>query len=236
MKTMLLIFALTALWAFPSHSEGQGQPGRDPGISHFAVTDTSAIRALLQLSGSEHLPMGIIEDDDTLCRSAVTYSAENTPASVIIDAIVKQVPGYLTQQPEDSTVFLITPASPRPVTTQFLSLVDHRFGPTNDILQVLEVGLWVHLRYLLYPKEGNAGSILSSTNARRYKIDLTDATAQQILNRVAEVTKGAWVLRPLPPTLAHHHIDEIPFSVFSDDGQGGRMAQECAPVQETERR
>jgi hypothetical protein len=231
MRTILLMFALATPCAFAATG---GSPGADadPKVSHFAVSRVSAIQALLQLSRNEHLPMGIVEDDDTLCKSTVTYSAENVPASVVMEGIVAQVPGHSWKRSQASSAFLVTPVSPRSVTTQFLQLVDHRLGPTKDTLQGLEMTLWVHIRYILYPDKGTAGSILSSTHPRLYELEVKDASVQQILDRMALLTKGAWILRPLPPTLANLTGD-LPFSIFSDDGQGGPTSGNlCAPTRE----
>lgn len=231
MRTMLLMFALATPCVFAAAG---GSPGAeaDPKVSQFAVTRVSAIQALLQLSRNEHLPMGIVEDDDTLCKSMVTYSAVNMPASAVVHGIMAQVPAHAWKRSQDSTVFLVTPTSPRPQTTQFLQLVDHRFGPTKDTLQGLEMTLWVHIRYILYPDKGTAGSILSSTHPRLYEFEAKDASVQQILDRMAVLTNGTWVLRPLPPTLANLAGD-LPFSIFSDDGQGSPTSEDlCAPVRE----
>jgi len=236
MKTkLLLFFAVLAGYAFAAQPGGEShQTDADPRVSKFAVSGISAIQALLQLSRAEHLPMGIIEDDASLCKSVVSYSAENERASTIITRIIAQVPGYTWQRVPDSTVFHVAPVAPRPVTAQFLELIDPRFGPTRNNLQGLEVTLWVHIRYILYPDQGTAGSILSSTNARAYKLEARDASVQRILDSMAVLVKGAWVLRPLPSTLAKLTGD-MPFSIFADDDQGMLASGDiCAPIREME--
>ena len=230
MRTIFLMLALAVPCALANGRSPVAHA--DPKVSRFTVSRVSAVQALLQLSRNEHLPMGIVEDDDTLCKSMVSYSAENVPASAVMDGIVAQVPGHAWKRSQDSTVFLVAPVSPRSVTTQFLQLVDQRLGPTKDTLQGLEMTLWVHIRYILYPDKGTAGSILSSTHPRTYELEAKDASVQQILDRMAVLTQGAWVLRPLPPTLANLPGD-LPFSIFSDDGQGGPTSGNlCAPVRE----
>jgi hypothetical protein len=230
MRKILLIFALTAPCTIAAGGGGQRQVGADPKVAQFAVSKVSAIQALLKLSHDEHLPMGIVMDDDTLCTSMVSYSATNIRASAVIKGIVAEVPGHVWKRSADSAVFLVTPASPRAVTNQFLALVDDQFGPAKDTLQGLEVALWVHIRYILYPDQGTAGSILTSTNPRVYQLEAKDASVQQLLDQMAQLTKGAWVLRPLPATLANLSGD-LPFSIFSDDGQGDQSSVEsCVPV------
>jgi len=233
MRTILLLLALTTPGTIDAQQalESQGA-GADPKVAQFSVSGIPAIQALLQLSHNEHLPMGIVEDDDTLCKSIVSYSAEHVATSTVIEGIVAQVPGHAWKHSQDSPAFLVTPMSLRPVTAQFLQLVDHRFGPTKDTLQGLEVTLWTHIAYILYPDKGTAGSILSSTHPRIYELEAKDASVQQILDRLAVLTKGAWVLRPLPPTLANLP-GLAPFSIFSDDGRRQLTSPDlCAPVRE----
>lgn len=231
MSKILRAFVLAATCAVTASAGGLSVDS-DPTVPKFAVKGISAVDALLELSRSEHLPMGIVEDDDALCKSIVSYSAENVTASVAVEGILAQVPGYTWRRSKESDIFLIAPVSPRSVTVQFLQMVDPRFGPTKDTLQGLEMTLWVHVRYILYPDQGTAGSILSSSNARAYELGTKDATIEQILDRIAIAAKGAWVLRPLPPTLANLSGD-LPFSIFSDDGQGARAsAGKCVPLRE----
>jgi hypothetical protein len=231
MKTIVLMFALAAPCAFAAGG-GSPEADTDPKVSQFSVSGVSAVQALLQLSRDEHLPMGIVEDDGTLCKSTVSYSAQNAPASTVIEGITAQVPGYAWKRSQDSTVFLISPVSTRSVTTQFLQLVDHSFRPTKDTLQGLEMTLWAHIRYILYPDKGTAGSILSSTHPRVYELEVRDASVQQILDQMAVLAKGAWILRPLPPTLASLP-GLAPFSIFTDDGRRGMTSGDlCTPVGE----
>ncbi len=84
MRTARLALAFAACIVATPGSAGAAP---DPIVSHFHVQGVSAVRALLQLSRSEHLPIGIVQDDDTLCRSVVNYSIENVPASVVIEGI-----------------------------------------------------------------------------------------------------------------------------------------------------
>lgn len=142
------------------------------------------------------------------------------------------MPGYAWKRSDQPGAFLVGPRLPRSVTKQFLELVDRQFGPTKDSLQGLEMTLWVHVRFILYPGQGVAGSILSSPHPKEYELEAKNATVQQILDRIALRTGGAWVLRPLPPTLANLGGD-LPFSVFSDDGQGTNgPVEQCSPLPE----
>jgi len=227
---ILASWFLVAGFVFPATAAAQNHlADLDPKISKFEVNRVPAIQALLQLSRTEHVAMGIVEGDDALCKSVVKYSAENVGASTIIARIIAQVPGYVWRQPRESSVFHIAPASLPEGSGRFLYLKIPRFGPARYNLQTLDAMLWMHIRYVLDPDQGTAGSILSSTNAKLYEIEAKDVTVEALLDRLAVLTKGTWVVRTLPPTLKRLDAN-IPFSVFSEDGQSSEAASNCIPA------
>lgn len=231
MKLSMVVLLLAAS-SFCAAREGEPRGGnpREPRVPQFSATGESAMRALLELARKANAPLGIIADDDRLCRSPINYSGSDVPLSVAVQSVVAQVPGYSWRRVPDSSPILITPTSPRPVTVQFLSLIDDSFGPVTANIQTLMFTLWVHVRYILYPDRGTAGSILSSPSDRVFRVEAKNATVEQILNRVAVVSGATWVLRPLPRTLEKLGGD-MPFAMFSDTGRVGPGAAElCTPV------
>ena len=224
LKLILLVLACSSVCTAQQHDENPGGE-RGPLVTRFNVSGVPAIQALLELSRSENVPLGIVIDDDRLCKTQVSYSGSNVPPSFVVKSIVAQVPGYSWERTRDSTVILVTPISVRPATEQFLNIVDDRYGPIKANLQTLALTLWVHIRYILYPDQGTAGSILGSTNDRIFDLELRDATVQQILNRIAVLTSGTWVLKPLPSTLANLG-GGLPFAIFSSVGQVGSNAED----------
>lgn len=201
-------------------------------VTSFAVSGVPAIRALLELSRAENVPLGIVVDDSRLCTTLVTYSGKNVPLPTIIRAIVVQVPGYKWRPAAGFSILVISPEKPRLVTQQFLDLRDDHYGPMKGNPQTLLTTLWVHVRHLLHPDQGTAGSILGSSDDRVLEIEAGDETVQQVLNRIAVLSRGAWVLRPLPDVLPKLGA-ENPFSIFSSAGssalEGGDL---CGRVTE----
>jgi hypothetical protein len=229
LRLILLVLACCSVCTAQTHGE-KSEEEREPLVSRFNVNGVSAMQALLELSRRENVPLGIVVDDDRLCKSQVSYSGSNVPPSLVVKSIVAQVPGYSWERARNSSVLLVTPISVRPAADQFLNIVDDRYGPIKANLQTLALTLWVHIRYILYPDQATAGSILGSTNDRVFDLEIRDATVQQILDHIALLTKGTWVLKPLPSTLANLGRD-LPFAIFSSVGQVGSSPQDLCSAE-----
>jgi hypothetical protein len=233
MKGMLSVIAMALVSALfvgtdvASQAKGPGK-SLDPLVSAFAVRGIPASTALLKLSKTGNVPIGIVVQGEELCSTQVSYSAENSPASVIASGIAAQVPGYAASG-AGSSLIVIGPISPAPVTSKFLGLIDKRYAVKGN-LQTLATMLWVHILAILRPDQGSAGSILGSTNDRVFGVELTDASVEQILDRIATETNGTWILRPLPPKLDDLE-GEAPFEIFSEFGKFGSDSRDlCSPV------
>jgi hypothetical protein len=201
----------------------------DPVVHSFSVSGAPAIQALLQLSRDENMPLGIIVGDGEICRTRVTYSAENTPGSSIVAAIVASVGGYTSGRTSGSQVTVVRPTAISPSTEQFLSLVDDRYAVKGN-LPTLATMLWVHVRALLYPDEGTAGSILGSPADITFSLELTDISVERILDSIALDTKGVWILRPLPSVLRNLG-SAPPFSIVSRAGHFSSKSDDlCSPA------
>jgi len=230
MKRLLLLLAVAIPTAVVAQKATVASPSTTR-ISQFSVSGMSAIRALLKLAQSENVPIGIVEDDQQLCSPEINYFGKDVAPSAVVAGILSNVHGYTWRQLPGSSVLLVAPSEMRPVTTRLLGLTDSDFIPVKNNLQGLEAMLWVHVLHILYPNASSEGSILSSSNDRIYHVEAKDQTVEGILNELAETTKGAWVLRPLPPTL-DNLTGDLPFSIFSIDGQGDKAAEGCSPVRE----
>jgi hypothetical protein len=231
MKRLLLLLAVTMPMTVVSQEVAVASPSTTR-ISKFSVTGMSAIRALLKLAQSEDVPLGIVEDDQQLCSSEVNYSGTDVTPSTVVAGILSNVHGYTVVKPRGSNVLIVAPSMMRPATARLLLLKDEEFVPVKSNLQGLEVMLWAHVLQILYPNTGSAGSIPFSSNDRIYHMEVKDRTVEGILNEMAKTTHGAWVLRPLPSTL-DKLTGDLPFAIFSADGQGDRASAEaCVPVPE----
>jgi hypothetical protein len=230
MKWRLILFVVvgSTLCIGQQHDE-KTIDERDPVVSRFDISEMPAIQALIDLSRNQNAPLGIVVDGERLCRSKVSYSGSNVPLSSIVKSIAAQVPGYGWEQNPESHVIRVTPVSVPAATQQFLNVVDEQYGPINANLQTLAFTLWVHIRYVLYPNRGTAGSILASSTDPVFELEIKHATAQTILDRIAVLTRGTWVLRPLPPTLTNLGAD-LPFAIFSNIGQVGSNSEDLCFV------
>jgi hypothetical protein len=218
LKLMLLV-------AIPLYSWGQGVPEPNK-ITSFGTNNTSAIRALLTFSRAQKTAVGIVVNDQRLCTAEVNYSGQGDRAS-IISGVVAQVPGYTTQRKGEA--ILVLPSTLPPVTKQFLGLVDQHFEIKENV-QTLVAILWMHVRSLLHPDEGTALSVLSSPDEKILEVNANMESVEQILNRIAILSHGVWILRPLPDSIQKIGA-ETPFLFFSELGSSAPESSNlCAPV------
>jgi len=204
----------------------------NPVVSSFSVSGTRSIQALLQLAQSEGIPIGIVVGDDQLCSMEISYSAQNAPALQIAEGIISSLRGYRVRMEQPSQVIVVTPVNMTVATQEFLSLMDDRYMVRGNT-QTLATMLWVHIRAILYPDQGTAGSILGSPDDAVSELDLKNASVERILNRIAIRVKGAWVLRPLPTTLSNLG-PQRPFHLFTKaDGTPSNITDLCSRVPES---
>lgn len=232
LSVITMVFASCILLVSGAPVSGVPQTQGTPGtllVSSFVVTDMPAESALLQLSKEAHLPMGIVIQDERLCRTRVSFSAEKIPALTVVSGIASQVHGYAATERTGSPLVMVAPESLNPSTSQFLGLVDQRYKVGGN-LETLATMLWVHVLAILHPDQGTAGSILGSTNDKLFTLELTDAPVEKILDGIAVKTSGTWVLRPLPSKL-NALGPEPPFEILSEVGQfTSNPADLCEPV------
>jgi hypothetical protein len=218
-------FKLMLLIAIPLNSWGQGVP-EPKKVTTFSANNTSAIRALLTFSQAQTIPLGIVVNDQRLCTTEVNYSGQGDVGS-IISGVVAQVPGYITES--RGQTILVLPNTLPPVTKQFLGLVDQHFEIKENV-QTLVAILWLHVRSLLHPDEGTALSVLSSPDEKTLEVNANMESVEQILNRIAILSRGVWILKPLPDSIQKIG-SEPPFLVFAKLGSSApESANLCAPV------
>jgi hypothetical protein len=200
----------------------------DPIVPRFAVDGVTALQALVRLSAITHEPMGIVQSDEGLCKSQVSLSIDGTQASAIVGKILAAVPGYSWRVAPGSQVIVIAPNAVPPTTKEFLELIDDRYRANGNV-QRLAMTLWVHVRSILHPEQGTAGSILSSANDPVFELDLKAASIEQILNQIAFVARGTWILRPLPEKLENLAVPPFSITVASNPSELN-WGELCSPV------
>jgi hypothetical protein len=229
MRIFVLALVILFLPCYAQQPKQKSLRQTELAASGFAVSKAPAIEALLELSRQQGFPLGIIMDDDRLCRSTVSFSGDEVPFSEVLSSIMNQVPGYGWSRAGRSPVIHIAPSSIRPVTQEFLDLVDPHYGPMKANLQTLVASLWVHIRYILHPDEGTVGDILSSTHDEVFEIEDTNASVEALLDQIAITTTGTWILRPLPPRISSIG-DEMPFHIFQLRQVQSYTTDLCSPL------
>lgn len=121
MTKLLLLLAVAVPTAVVAQEAAATSPSTTR-ISQFSVSGTSAIRALLKLAQSENVPIGIVEDDEQLCRSEINYSGKDVTPSAVVAGILSNVHGYTWKQLPG--ILAVAPSEPRPAATKLLSLTD----------------------------------------------------------------------------------------------------------------
>ncbi len=168
-------------------------------VTDFQAEGISALQALLRLAQVTRTPIGIVQDDTALSSTSVSISTKNATLPEILDRLLREVRGYRREySSQPNSVILIVPISPRPITDRFLNLTIPRFSPPRLGIQGLGIWLWMFARAALNPSQGSVGSILGNPDDPTFQIAERNATVEQILNKIAFVAKGAWVLSPLP--------------------------------------
>src|SRR5277367_1665026 len=130
MKRLLLLLAVAISTTVVAQEVAVGSPSTAR-IPQFSVSGTSPIRALLKLSQSENVPLGIVEDDQQLCSSEINYFGKDVAPSAVVAGILSNVHGYTWRIVPGSNVLVIAPSEMRPVTTRLLGLTDSDFVPVK---------------------------------------------------------------------------------------------------------
>ena len=213
--TRILIAAIPILFLSQAFAQAAGTPLRpDDKVTDFSSRQRPALQVLVELTRTNPLVMGIVQDDDRLTSTPITITARQATLRDTLDDLLRQVPGYTWSYSEKTSVVLISPKSPRPITTAFLNLVLDRFSPPRMGVAGLQIWLWMYIRATFKPTEGTVGSILQSPGAPTVQLDERNCTVEQILDKIVLLTGGAWVLSPLPADLMTLGADP-PFTVYS---------------------
>lgn len=188
-------------------------PPSDIVLANFQVTGVPVTEALLKAAREAGVPIGIIQDNDAISKEQVTFSAQGATLGVILDSLLKQVNGYSWTFSSADSVVLITPTTERQATQRFLAMIIDRYAPPKINQQGLATWLWIYIQAIFHPDRGTAGSILGTVNEPTWELKVNETSVQGILNRIAYVTKGAWVLKPLPEDLTS--LTTPPYTLFS---------------------
>lgn len=197
-------------------------------LLRFEVRDRSALEGILELGAASKVPLGVILEDDSLCKSKVTVLSRNQSGEVVLDRLLGKASGY--QRSLANNVVLIAPKTVLPTTTQFLNLRIPHFVTPADELQAQMAFLQMAIRGVLRPSEGTAGSIMSSHSHDLPAIDMRDLGLQQILDlMVSRGPGGAWILFPVSGDLSKAADRSFAWTLSYADTATRIREAKCAP-------
>ena len=206
-----LLMAVTAL------GDASIQPPRTAAIrvESFRANGVAMLEALLKLGQQEHLPLGIDYVNLDAVEAPVRVSLEHATVAEILDAIVRQDPGYFWRL-KDGVVVVShegSPTGPR----NLLDYVLPVFSIPRCTLQEANQALWMTLYVRLHPEtKGFAGTYRPGRVSTRVgPLNLKAGSVRQVLDAIVSgAGDAAWVaqvppryLQELPPTGLWRLID-----------------------------
>jgi hypothetical protein len=181
----------------------------------------SALQQILAIGRENHLPLGIVVPDRTLCSTRLTLSEREPSVQALLAEINQQFPTYRAEL-LDSTVNI----EPRNLPAQDARLLDTRidqFTSRSATHQGMGVHLWMFIRAVLVPGESTGFAGGSSTHAERLTgIHVEQQSVAQILNLIVRKGHGGlWAVRNLQPGW-ERSSPVLPYEIFaySDEYSG----------------
>jgi hypothetical protein len=164
-------------------------------IDTFESHGGPAMNAILRFGIENGIPLRLIASGDHLC-SKIELTVRNQTAGEVVDAIVKQVDGY--QWSVKDGVLAIEPRTLSSSTAKLLTTQIPQFHVGPATTQDFEQLLWMFTKAVINPQKGYLlGHIDSADAAKIPRVEMSDATVEQILdNVVKQGGAGAWILTP----------------------------------------
>jgi len=159
----------------------------------FDTHGQNTMHSLVQLASQERIPLGIIVDRDTLCKQPQSvHFAELAFADVVRSLLVDSGNTWFI----NNGVLEVRPTHTPEPATQILSIRFDEFNALSTTVQGLGIILSGYIRSRLYPGQGYAGDILSSSDSEKVaSFTLHNVSAEDIANAiVSRASKGVWIL------------------------------------------
>jgi hypothetical protein len=173
---------------------GKDQPER---LYDLTVQNTTALAATIQFAAENAIPAGIIVGpEQKLCAKLRTLDFKQRSLDHIMNDILSNS-DYMWRM--ETGVLMVRPRQMTGGANYLLHLKFPRFSAPRTTIQGIGIILAGYIHASLRPGEGFAGSIPSSSDAKKGTLDLTDVTVEQIANRAVLLPgKGLWILYPVP--------------------------------------
>ena len=175
------------------------------------------LTSLIEAAVNNKLPLGIVVEDQSLCRTNLLGGDTDTTVGSLVKEIERQVPAY-DAEIRKGTLF-IHPKTINASTLNALELVIPNFATEPSTVQAIGVSLWMYIRAALVPQQGSGFEGGMQRGAETLPgFEMTNATVQDILSRVVTSGQGGlWVMRRIPANW-QSNPDSIPYQIFSYSG------------------
>ncbi len=227
--TLCAITAVLAQGQLPSQETDDATLDRV--VAPFFSNHEPAFDAILRFGRQNHIPLGIVVDDE-ICSTVLTeFRTERVPARMALAEFVKKLPSYRWDSEYGVVVF--GPEAIPEATAQFLALEPPAYSVPEETLQGQAIYTWMNIRAILRPHEGTAFNILSSRQSEKWPtLALDHTTIRRTLDRlVGRKQGGAWILSAFKDL--SKVADRRPFSVADySDPAFDRLTSPCTKAED----
>ena len=229
---MLVILTALAAWAGADQNAARsGQPMTTlRTIIHVEPSTDSPLRDVVKIGFSNHLPLGLALGtgiDANICRGNLELVAGDITVAELIDHLNRQLPGYHSSL-EDGIID-VTAKKLSQGGAHLLNLILPEFRANRATAELMAFTLWTFVRASIAPQAATGFVGAESSGAEPLEpMELRNATARQILNRIVGQGKGAvWVFRD-PNVDKVDESTHMPFKVYGYVGDQGFLSSTIA--------
>ena len=190
-----LLFFCSALQGFQLAGAGTGTRPEDA-ANRFESHGQSALQTVVNFGRETATPLGVVLGDRALCDQKVDVMSEGDSAEVVVASILSTIPTYKWSVQDN--VVVIEPREPEGSLAQLLQISIPQFAAPVETLQGQNISLWMFIHAEVVPQGGTGASVLSGDEQRAAAIEMRDASAIAVLNRiVSREPKGLWIIPPI---------------------------------------
>jgi hypothetical protein len=186
------------------------------------------LSSLLRAGFINKIPIGIVLEGDSLCRTSVPGSGEGIRINALIDQIKMQDPDY-TAEVRNQTLY-VHPRTMKSSTLNALELQLPGFTSEPNNAQEIGITLWMWIRGVLAPGETSmfAGGIQNNTETLPAFHLSKPVSVQDVLDHVISLGQGGiWAMHEVPPEWQSNPKTK-PYEILSYSGdQGSANVTKC---------
>lgn len=190
-------FGLILVGLFPSQSHVRLACNKLE--SHVSQSQGPALEQIISIAKDNDIPLGIVVENDTLCRDRLKLTVGDVNLGSLIDNINAQMRGYRLHI--DHGTLILGPISENENTKRLLSTNLAYFRPDSSTMQGLSQYLWTYIRAAINPNEGSVTSVISNPDDPVISgFDMEGPVhVVNVLNKIVQQNSGGvWVLSGVP--------------------------------------